>query len=399
MKNIGIETKNPRLEHLRWAQSCQKASPTRNLLALASSHQRLNHGLLDADPFLLNCRNGTLDLSNGRLRPHSAKDLITKIVDVDYNESAACPRWVSFLNEIFNGDTETINFVHRGLGYSITGDVTEQCFFICYGTGANGKSTISTLMTKLLGDYAATLPPGLLIARKHDPHPTELASLYRARFTTTSEVKTDAKWDEERIKMLTGGDPIKARRMREDFWEFNPTHKIWISVNHKPATADSSYGFWRRVRMIPFSVRIPEIDQDPKLLERLLAEMPGILTWLVQGALLWKENGLGSAKSVEEATDSYRNPQNDLAAFVEACCQKGNGLRIQAKLLYERYSQWCASERARPLRQVEFGQRMQGLGWGTTKISVNFYEGLALNPQPDESEDITSPSDLPVLAL
>ena len=365
-------------EHQRWAMACQKASPTRNLLMLASSHLRLDHKKLDANPFLLNCQNGSVDLLTGILRPHDPEDFITKTVNSEYHADANCPRWMAFLEEIFDGNQETINYLHRALGYSVTGDVSEHSLFLCYGTGANGKSTLTTLMSLLLGGYAATLAPGLLMSRKHDAHPTELANLQGARFTSTSEVKTDAKWDEERIKMLTGGDPIKARRMREDYWEFMPTHKIWIGVNHRPQTVDNTYGFWRRVKMIPFNVTITPEKQDPHLLEVLISEMPGILAWLVRGAILWKEQGLGSATAVDQATESYRNPQNDMEAFLTQCCVIDPELRVQAKDLYQRYIGWCGEIKGKPLGQVQFGQRMKGLGWETTKSSALYYKGFGI---------------------
>nr|WP_320132152.1 phage/plasmid primase, P4 family [uncultured Holophaga sp.] len=379
--------KKARKEHLQWAMECQRAAPTRNLLNLASAHLRLDHTELDAKPFLLNCLNGTLDLQTGKLRAHSPEDYLTKMLNVKFDPDAQCPRWKAFLFEIFGGDQELIDFVHHALGYSITGDVSEQVFFICYGTGANGKSTLTTLMTMLLGGYAAIMAPGLLVAKKNEAHPTELADLFRIRFASTSEVKTDAKWDEERIKNLTGGDIIKARKMREDFWEFNPTHKIWISVNHRPSTTDSTYGFWRRVKMIPFTVTIPKEKQDPKLPEALKAEMPGILAWLVLGCLQWREKGLGSAKVVEMATEAYRNPQNDLEGFLAQCCVNQDSVKVQAQDLYRRYAKWCAGQRVTPLRQSEFGRRMATLGWKTTKRSVNYYDGLGLKVDSDEVED------------
>lgn len=363
---------------MKWAMECQKASPTRNLLTLASGHLRLDHDELDSDPFILNCLNGTLNPTTGLLQPHSPEDHLTKMINVEYRPDALCPRWEAVINQTFAGDQELIEFIQRALGYSITADVSEQAFFICYGTGANGKSTITTLMTMLLGDYATVAAPGLLMARKNDAHPTELADLFRVRFASISEVKADAKWDEERIKMLTGGDPIKARKMREDFWSFTPTHKFWISVNHRPSTVDNTYGFWRRVKMIPFTVTIPKERQDPHLLEALLAERSGILAWLVRGCLQWREKGLGSARAVDAATESYRNPQNDLEGFLALCCVKDPYLRVQASELYRRYAQWCDGQHVSPLRQTDFGKRMKALGWETTKISVNYYIGLDL---------------------
>ena len=342
---------------------------------------------LDANPFLLNCLNGTLDLSTGKFRAHAPTDYLTKMLNVEYHADAQCPRWEAFINEIFGDDQDLIGFVHRALGYSITGDVSEQVFFICYGTGQNGKSTLTGLMTMLLGNYAAVAAPGLLIAKQHENHLTEIAALCGARFVPTSEVKTDAKWDEEKIKMLTGGDLLTARRMREDLWQFTPTHKFWIPVNHRPSTADNTCGFWRRVRMIPFTVTIPKEKQDKNLPEALKAELPGILAWLVRGCQQWRLHGLGMAMAVEMATESYRNPQNDLDGFINQCCVKGGLLRIQAQALYNRYEQWCRDQHVRPLRQTEFGKRMKGLNWETTKISVNYYVGLCLKPEVEEDDE------------
>ena len=380
---------------------CQKAAPTRNMMNLASSHLCLDHKKLDANKYILNCTNGTVDLLTGELKLHDPDDLITKMANVEYNINAKCPRWEAFIEEIFQYDQELIKFIRRGLGYSITGDVSEHVFFICYGTGQNGKSTLTSLMTYLLGDYATVALPGLLIAKQHESHLTEIAELCGARFVPTSEVKTDAKWNEEKIKMLTGGDPISARRMREDPWTFDPSHKFWIPVNHRPTTADNTYGFWRRVKMIPFMYTVPKDKRDKNLPEALKAEMPGILNWLISGCLEWKENGLGSAKAVDEATESYRNPQNDLESFIAGCCVKDATKQVQASVLYSRYVEWCQKQSVRPLGQVAFGTRMKQLGWDPVKASVNYYMGVRLRVDSDDVEDIlsTSESDPSVTAV
>jgi len=361
------------------------------MMSLASSRLCLDPLKLDIDPYLLNCRNGTVNLLTGELKTHNPDDYITKMADVEYDINAKCPRWEAFIEEIFDKDYELIGFIRRISGYSITGDVSEQAIPICYGGGQNGKSTYITAMSTLLGDYAVTMPPGLLTVKKHDAHPTEFADLFKARFASTTEVKTDAKWDEERMKMLSGGDMIKCRKMREDFWEFPPSHKMWISVNHKPTTVDNTYSFWRRIKMIPFTVTILPEKQDKNLSVVLKSEMSGILNWLIRGCLEWKENGLGSAKAVDTATDSYRNPQNDIDGFITACCVKDVTKQVQAGELYGRYSKWCDEQKVRPLGQVAFGKRMKALGWETTKISVNFYMGLRLRVDSDDVEDIFSP--------
>lgn len=379
------DKKSPDRLYLIWAHDCQRYSTRKNLLGVAASHMTLKHDQLDVDPFLLNVLNGTIDLKTGQLRPHRPEDFITKIAPVHYDPEARCDLFLQFLNQIFKADDELIAFVQRAIGYALTGSVREQVFFLLYGTGANGKSTFMELLVAGLGDYAIAAPPGLLLKKKHEGHPTDLADLFGARFVTTSEVKTDARWDEERIKSLTGGDTIKARRMREDFWSFSPTHKIFISTNHKPATNDSSIGFWRRVRMIPFTTTIPEDQRDPKLLDKLKAELPGILAWAVRGCLEWQRLELGTAAAVEKATADYRAESDQVAEFLQDSCELGPSYKVQAKALYTVYYDWCNGRKEAPNSVKAFGTRMRELGYATIKSSTTFYQGLRLANRADDS--------------
>ena len=362
----------------------------RNLLAIAASSLEVRYPDLDSDPLLLNLDNGSLDLRSGGLRPHRPEDLITKIAPLRFSEAAQCPRFLSFLDQIFAKDQELIRFIQRALGYSLTGLVTEQVFFLCYGTGANGKSTLMELIAGALGDYALTAPPGLLLAKKHEGHPTEIADLFAARFVHTSEVMADSKFDEQRIKSFTGGDTLKARRMREDFWSFKPTHKIWLSTNHRPEVQDSSHGFWRRVRMVPFTVTIPEEERDQHLLEKLRAELPGILNWLVAGCLQWQSEGLGTCRAVEVATSAYRAESDTLAEFLEDECECAAFHEVQSSVLYKAYLTWSEARKQRPDSLKVFGERIRDLGYRTRKASAIFYIGLRVKP---ESERMTSGHD------
>lgn len=376
-------TNRPNPDYLKWARSSQRRTMQKNLLAIATSSLEVKHAELDADPYLLNLENGTLDLRTGKIRPHRPGDLLTKIAPVHYEEAAVCPRFMAFLNRIFADDQELIRFMQKALGYSLTGAVTEQVFFLCYGTGANGKSTLMELVSLALGDYALAAPPGLLLAKKHDGHPTDIADLFGSRFTHTSEVKTDAKFDEQRIKSFTGGDTLKARRMREDFWAFQPTHKIWVSTNHKPEVQDSSHGFWRRVRMIPFTVTIPEKEKDPHLLRKLRAELPGILNWMIAGCLAWQAEGLGTCVAVEKATADYRAESDSMADFVEERCDCGAAYEVQSTVLYQAYVAWANTRKERPESIKAFGERIRELGYRPRKASTMFYVGLRLKPDGD----------------
>lgn len=379
-------TNLPNPDYLKWARTCQRRTPQKNLLAIASSSLEVKHVDLDADPFLLNLKNGTLDLRTGKLLPHRAEDLLTKIARVGYDPAATCPRFLAFMSRIFNGEQELVRFIQKALGYSLTGAVTEQVFFLCYGTGANGKSTLMELIASGLGDYALTAPPGLLLAKKHEGHPTDIADLFGARFVQTSEVKTDAKFDEQRIKSLTGGDTLKARRMREDFWSFPPTHKIWLSTNHKPEVSDSSHGFWRRVRMIPFTVTIPEGERDPGLPEKLSAELPGILNWMVEGCLAWQREGLGTCAAVEKATTAYQAESDPVKEFLEEECVSAPSLTIQSTVLFQAYCRWTMAHSERPVSARAFAEHMRELGYTSKKSSAVFYQGLSLGRATNPSE-------------
>lgn len=380
-------------DYIKWALKCQTSNNTTGLLQAAAPRLAVGLDILDADPMLLNCPNGTVDLRTGELRSHRANDFLTKRTQVHCDLNAVCPRWRRFLQEIFPDDAQIIDFLQRALGYSLTGDVSEQVFFILYGEGANGKSTFITLISQILGDYAMTAAPGLLMAKKYEAHPTELADLFRQRFVATSEVRTDARWDEERIKQLTGGDKIKARRMREDFWEFMPTHKIWLSANHRPTTTDTTHSFWRRVKMIPFNVIFKKQEQDLELPQVLMEEAPGILGWMVQGCIEWQNNKLGSAAAVEIATAQYRNISDEILNFIEERCTRTPGGQIKAMDLFSAYSRYCEERHERAQSVRVFGDRIRELGFGVKKSGTIYYLGLELIPDVSSNDELI-PDDL-----
>jgi putative DNA primase/helicase len=276
---------------------------------------------MDRDPFLLNVENGTLDLRTGKLREYRRGDLITRLAPVRYSSAAEITTWSRVLSEIFRGDAELIHFWQMLCGICLTGDVSPQILPVLYGSGANGKSTILNVLLEILGpDYAMSAPPGLLTLRKGERHPTELAALFGKRLVVDSETAEGAQFNESLVKQLTGGDKISARRMREDFWTFAPSHKILLCTNHKPEIRETKNAIWRRVKLVPFDVAIPQDKQDPRLPEKLRAEYPGILSWCVEGCRDWQENGLHIPKVVEDATQRYRAEQDVLAEFLDSEC-------------------------------------------------------------------------------
>jgi putative DNA primase/helicase len=310
---------------------------------------------LNKNAWLLNCPNGTLDLRTGKLNPHRREDLLTTLCPTPYDPAATCPTWLRFLNEIFpessdSGERpdniELILYLQRFLGYSLTGDTREQILVIFWGTGANGKSTLLNAILETLGaDYFGKLPATALMAARGERHPTELAGLFGKRLVIAMETDDGARLNEPRIKELTGGDPITARRMREDFWTFAPTHKLILCTNHRPRLTGRDHAIARRMRLVPFIRRFAESEQDKTLPEKLRAEAPGILAWLVAGCLDWQRHGLPMPPQVKAATGEYLTSEDLLSAWISDCCVTGSvEYRARAADLYSNYRAW--SERA-----------------------------------------------------
>lgn len=322
---------------------------------------------LDADPMLLNVSNGTIDLRTGDLRPHRREDLITKIVPVEFDPAATCPTWSAFLDRVLASNANVIEFLQRAMGYSLTGRVDEQVLFFLLGLGANGKSTFLGLPLDLLGGYARQAAPELLLAKTNETHPTEQADLFGCRFAVCTEIEAGRALAEVTVKQLTGGDRIKARRMREDFWSFAPTHKIWIAANHKPTVKGTDHAIWRRIRLIPFDVTIPPSERDPKLPEKLRAELPGILAWAVRGCLAWQRDGLAAPAEVRAATEAYREEQDVIGGFLADCCELAAGARVASGVLRATYETWCGASGEQPLKPKTFGLRLKERGLSAEK--------------------------------
>ena len=220
---------------------------------------------LDADHWLFNVENGTIDLRTGTLLPHRQGDLITKIAPVEYDPSATAERFERFLLEIMDERADLVSFLKRCVGYSMTGSTTEHVLLFLHGVGANGKTTLLNVFLRLLGDYGQQSEPDLLLRKRSDAHPTGVARLHGARLVATSEIDAGRHMAEALVKSLTGGDRITARFMKTNFFEFEPTHTLWLAANHKPVIRGTDTAIWRRIKLIPFDVSIPVKDQDPDL--------------------------------------------------------------------------------------------------------------------------------------
>lgn len=303
-----------------WAFKSRSRGRLESMVALARSQPGIpvlpEH--LDQDRCLFNVRNGTIDLRAGELRAHCREDLITKVAPVEYDPQARCPRFDQFLDEIFARDQALIEYVLRLLGMCLTGDIAEQVLPIFHGSGANGKSVLVDTMLGLWGDYGSLAPPSLLTSGRNE-HPTEIADLLGRRFVVASETEQNATLRLQLVKRLTGDDRLKGRFMRQDYFEFARTHKIIMVTNNKPRIDEDGEAAWRRIRLVPFSVTIPADRRDPKLVSTLAREYPGILAKLVEACRRWQESGLPTPPAVESATGQYRESEDHIGGFVDAC--------------------------------------------------------------------------------
>ncbi len=340
----------------KWATRSEMKATIESAVGLARKMLTVDSEVLDRDPWALNCENGTVDLRTGELRRHNSEDYITKLVPVVYDAAAKCPTWDRALLEIVGGDEDVRDFLGRWFGYCATADVREQAFVVHWGGGANGKSTVLDTIREVLGDYAGTAAPGLLAATKGDRHPTEIAALFGRRMVTAHESGENIVLREDFIKQATGGDRITARYMREDFFEFSPTHKIQLLTNHKPQVKGTDEGIWRRVLLVPYVMSFGTAEQvargerrmlgDVMMPTRLRGELPGILAWLVRGCLAWRDaGGLNPPKVVRVASEAYRGEQDRARQFVEECCEVGDDftepLTEGMGGLYPAYQSWC----------------------------------------------------------
>ncbi|MEU5196084.1 phage/plasmid primase, P4 family [Streptomyces scabiei] len=375
--------------------------------AQAAPGLRLDPDVLDGDIYALCTPSGVVDLRTGDLRkPNPLTDMHSRATTVA-PQKMPTPRWHSFLRDTFGDDgqgLETIRFLHLLLGYSVTGDVGAQVMPFLYGAGANGKSVLLEVTMQILGDYANAAPPGFLMEKgKFAEHSTELTELHGRRIVVCSELKPNDKFNEARVKLLTGGDSITARRMRQDFMTFTPTHKLWLLGNHRPEVGTGGHAFWRRMRIIPFERRVPDERKIDNLAAELVAEEgPGILQWLIDGArqYLSTRDPLTGPPSVRIATAAYETTEDHIGRFITERCTKGADgrpdpdLRVEQKLLYDAYGRWCSDEGIRASTPRAFASRIRqelGLASPADMIKNNatkLYPGLGLlsgDTEPDEA--------------
>ncbi len=311
----------------------------------------LDHEAMDADGWLLGVANGVMDMREGRLRAADPRDLITLQCPVAWNEDAVAPRWEQAMREWFP-DPEVRAYVQRVAGAALVGIQRDHVLIIHYGTGRNGKGTYTRAIFRALGPYASIVHLSLLVEQRHREHDTVRAALFRKRLAVASETQRRVKLDEASVKNLTGGDRITARRMREDPWEFDPSHSLWLQTNHLPEIAGRDRGIWSRVRVVKWEAVFDEGIRDTDLDETLAAEAPGILRWMVQGCLDWQEHGLAEPEVVLRESLAYRNAEDMLTRFeTDMGISFAAELEISAGELQDLLAEWAADEGVEPPRR------------------------------------------------
>jgi putative DNA primase/helicase len=380
-------------ETIKWAVKCNKgARPRTEMLEVVKHRTAVRIDQFDRDPWLLGVENGVVDLKTGKLLPHDRERMISILCPTAYDPHAPCPRWEQFLSEIMAGDDEMIACLQRMAGHFLTGDISMHILPIFYGPGSNGKNVFLDTLMGIMGPLATEAPESLITARRSDEHPTEIAGLHGKRLVVASETEEGRKMRIGLVKKITGNKYLMGRFMRQDFFQFERTHKTVLVTNNKPVVTEVSNAIWRRLRLIPFTVTIPEDKQDRRLTEKLVAEWPGILAWMVRGCLDWQQRqcDLALPERVADATAEYRTESDSVGSFVDERCIVAEGLKVARSTLYQAYEEWAQNTGEQTLNGKAFATRMRGRGlddsgW-TTECGkrLRAWSGIALAGPTEE---------------
>jgi hypothetical protein len=382
---------NPKAEENKLIQANAKQTLNNqkrfDMLRAASTEPRMSvvsKAELDADPMFLGCGNGVIDLRAGALLQADPKMLITKQVRASFDPNARAPLWEKFISQCFLGDQDTIHYMQKALGYSITGDVGEELLHFCYGVGSNGKTLLTNIMYNLMGDYAAIADTDLLMRKDktNDNAPTpDIARLQGKRFVVANEVEEGRRLNDKNLKTLASKQNLHTRELYGMPFEFCPTHKIWVTTNHKPYVSDQSEGAWRRIRLIPFLNRVSGDQIDFDLEDKLMAEAAGILNWLVKGCLLWQAERLNPSSAIQNGSDEYRKESDSLGLFVSECCIEDPGVKEDQQRLYTHWRQWCQSNGHHEGSKRTLTTRLEAKGISSKVYigKVRAYQGIRID--------------------
>ncbi len=362
------------------ALESESAARLRSMLELARTEEELSvpADAFNRSPMLFNVENGTLDLERMELRPHNQSDYITQLAGVAYDHSATCPRWELFLAQILGASLAA--FLQRAIGYALTGKVAEHAFFVLHGMGSNGKSTFLEALRGVFGDYACHSPFETFLAKRDDAVRNDIARLAGARLATACEVEEGRRFSESLLKQLTGGDTITARKLYQEHREFRPQFKLFLAANHRPHVWGTDHAIWRRIHLVPFTVSIPDNEQDHELAAKLAAERSGILNWALRGLASWKAEGLNPPPDVRAATEAYRSEEDLVGAFLgERCRADGPHASVEKRVLYDDYVSWTHDSGVDALSVRLFNKRIAERGFVDRKTNgKGTWRGLRL---------------------
>jgi putative DNA primase/helicase len=328
---------------------------------------------------LLNTPAGVVDLRTGRIRAHRADDYMTKITAA--GPRGDCPLFLRFLDRIMAGDKELIAYIRRVFGYCLTGITREHALFFGHGSGGNGKGVLKSTFAGLMGDYHKTAPIQTFTASYGDRHSTDVASLCGARLVTASETEEGRHWDEAKVKLLTGGDQVSARFMRQDDFQFTPAFKLFIDGNHQPALKSVDEAIRRRLQMIPFAVTIPPDERDGELTEKLKAEWPGILRWAIDGCLQWQTEGLRPPRAVKATTDEYMEAQDTFSAWIADRCERKPDAWSGSTALFQSWSSWARDAGEDVGSQMKLSAKLKKVFAPKAQNTGNGFLGLRIRPR------------------
>ena len=364
-----------RRELIKHSLRSESVSRLKAIIDIASNNEaiKISPDEMDANPWLLNCKNGTINLKTGKLQEFNCKDYITKMCKAEFKEDCQTPLWTQLLDKVTQGDEQMQRYIQKAFGYSLTGDTSEQAMFILYGTGSNGKSTLLNAFSDMLDSYAQSAKSESFMEKKNDNVNNDIARLNGARFVTAIEMQENKRMSEELIKAMTGGeDKLVTRFLYGEFFEYIPQFKVFLAVNHKPVIRDTTNSIWRRIKLIPFMATFTEQERDKNMLSKIKKnELDGILAWAVRGCLLWQQEGLAMPDTANIATKQYRDEMDSFAQFFEECCERKENARTSNKLLRAKYDEWCKDNGEYTLSQRPFSQKLIERGFVKRNSAAN----------------------------
>jgi P4 family phage/plasmid primase-like protien len=371
---------------MSWAKTEAKTLRHRATISAVASLVQANWGIamaqadFDLDPLLLATPEGTVDLRTGSLMPARREDMITKLTFCGPAEPGSSPKlWLRFLNQIFDGNQDVIDFMQRAAGYALTGLTDEHKLLFLHGSGRNGKSVFLSALNLLLGDYARSASSSLLLASGQNQHPTALAGLQGARLVIASEIPRNATWNEAMIKDITGGEALSARYMRGDFFDFKPQMTLMIAGNDKPRLNGVDKAMRARIVLVPFEVFIAPEERDPLLTMKLEAEGPEILRWAIEGAMEWQKRGLDVPATIKKASLAYLDDEDVLKSFLDEETTSSSSNCVKTQDLYDRYRDWCQRQGTQPEKRATFTKDLMARGYQETKRNTGkVFRGLSL---------------------